>query len=87
VRYDLPDHEIEIYVNEISVGVIDLTTFAGGIYDNFSNAWVGTGAGVGAGDRTWTDNFQVGAVVPEPGTGVLVLAGLAVASLRRRRRS
>ena len=61
VRYDRPGNEIEIFVDEVSKGVIDLTTFGGGIYSGFSNAWVGGGAGLAAGqDRTWTDNFQVG---------------------------
>lgn len=66
VRYDQVDQEIELYVNEDSKGVIDLTTFAGGIYQGFSNAVVGVGAGDGAGDRTWTDNFQVGGAMPPP---------------------
>lgn len=72
VRYDRIDKEVELYVNQTSLGVIDLTTFAGGIYQNFSNAVVGAG---GAGNnRTWTDNFQVGGngpatvnVHPDPG--------------------
>lgn len=60
VRFDTLDQEIEIYVNEVSAGIIDLTTFAGGIYQGFSNAFVGAGGGVGGGNRTWTDNIQVG---------------------------
>jgi hypothetical protein len=85
VRYNLLGHEIEIFVNQISRGVINLTTFAGGIYDNFSTAWVGAGSGLAGGEtRTWTDNFQVGAPVPEPGSAMMCLAGLAVFGLRRR---
>jgi hypothetical protein len=66
VRYDRPDNEVEIYVDEVSRGVIDLTSFAGGIYQGFSNAIVG--AGGSGGDRTWTDNFQVGGEGPPTGT-------------------
>jgi hypothetical protein len=70
----------------VSVGVIDLTTFAGGIYANFSNGAVGAGAGLAGGEnRTWTDNFQVGAVVPEPGTAALLAVPLVAGLLRRRR--
>jgi hypothetical protein len=84
VRFDRTDREIELFVDEQSVGVIDLTTFAGGLYQNFSNAAVGAGSGLAAGEnRTWTDNFQVGGVVPEPGALALVL--LPSLSLLRRR--
>jgi hypothetical protein len=59
VRFDRPDNEIEIYVNQNSLGVIDLDTFAGGIYAaGFSNHFVSVSTA--SGDRTWTDNFQVG---------------------------
>jgi hypothetical protein len=65
VRYDHLGNEIEIFVDEASKGVIDLTTFGGGIYQGFSNAFVGAGAGMGPGNnRTWTDNFQVGGTGP-----------------------
>ncbi len=64
VRYDLVDKEIEIYVDEMSKGIIDLTTFAGGLYQNWSNKMVG--AGGAGGDRTWTDNFQTGGNGPAP---------------------
>jgi len=87
VRYDIPGREIELFVNQISVGMIDLTTFAGGIYANFSNSFVGGGGGLAAGEnRVWTDNFQVGTPIPEPGVmGLLACAiGLGV---RRHRRS
>ena len=90
VRYDQVNQDIEIYVNEVSRGIIDLNTFAGGIYANFSSEFVGAGGGLGGGEnRTWTDNFQVGAAVPEPGTVVLLTAGLGLllVSARRRRRS
>lgn len=86
VDYDMTAKRLQLYVNQVSVGVVDLNTFAGGIYANFSNSWVGAGAGLGAGEnRTWTDNFQVGAPVPEPTGLVLSLAGLAAVSLRRKR--
>jgi len=85
VRFDQIDREIEIYVNEISRGVINLNTFAGGIYAGFSNAVVGAGAGLAGGEnRTWTDNFQVGAPVPEP--GVTLLAASSIGLMLRRRR-
>jgi hypothetical protein len=84
VRFDQDGHQIEIFVDEVSRGVIDLDLFAGGIYANFSNAAVGAGAGMAAGEnRTWTDNFQVGAVVPEPGMGMLVCIGAAALLSRR----
>lgn len=66
VRFDRADQEVELYVNESSLGTIDLTTFAGGIYQDFSNAVVG--AGGSGGDRTWTDNFQVGGIGPATGS-------------------
>ena len=88
VRFDRIDQEIELYVNEVSVGIIDLNTFAGGLYANFSNGAVGAGAGLALGEtRTWTDNFQVGAPVPEPGAAALLAVPLVAGLLRRRRRS
>lgn len=66
VRFDQPDNEIELYVNEVSLGVVDLDTFAGGIYSaGFSNQFVGVSTNTG--DRTWTDNFQVGGNGPTTG--------------------
>ena len=83
VRFDRIDDEIELFVDEVSVGTIDLTTFAGGLYQEYSNAAVGAGSGLAAGEnRTWTDNFQVGAPVPEPGVLALSLVP-AVLLLRR----
>ena len=81
-RYDIADQEIELFVDEASLALIDLTTFAGGIYGGFSNDIVG--AGGSGGDRVWTDNFQVGAV-PEPSSAILLCAGMASLLLRRRR--
>lgn len=81
-RYDITDQEIELFVDEVSLAVIDLTTFAGGIYGGFSNGVVG--AGGSGGDRTWTDNFQVGAI-PEPSSLMLLATGLAGVFFRRRR--
>jgi hypothetical protein len=87
VRYDMAAHEVELFVNQNSRGVINLLTFAGGIYDGFSNQFVGAGGGLAAGEnRTWTDNFQVGSVIPEPGSAAFVLAGLALTAVRRRSR-
>lgn len=86
VRYDLGLKQIELFVNQNSLALIDLNTFAGGIYSNFSNSFVGAGSGLAAGEnRTWTDNFQVGAPVPEPGTATLALLGVALMTRRTRR--
>jgi MYXO-CTERM domain-containing protein len=83
VRFDTVGKKVEIYVDQVSRGVLDLTTIAGGIYQNFSNATVSVG---GAGDREWTDNFQVGSAVPEPGSAVLGVAALGLFGLRRKRK-
>ncbi|HOW73102.1 MAG TPA: PEP-CTERM sorting domain-containing protein [Phycisphaerae bacterium] len=88
VEFDQTAQTIEIFVDEDSEGVIDLTSFAGGLYANFSNQAVGAGAGLGGGqNRAWSDNFQVGSPVPEPGTVALLALGTTgfVRSVRRRR--
>jgi hypothetical protein len=85
-RFDIPGQEIELFVDEVSLITIDLTTFAGGIYGGWDNSVVGVGAGVGGGgNRTWTDNFQVGGV-PEPSSMMLLASGLAGVLLFRRRK-
>ena len=88
VRFDRANNQVEIYVNEQSLAVVNLLTFAGGIYANFSGDAVGAGGSPGGGNRIWTDNFQVGSVapppVPEPGS--LALAGLAGGAMLLRRR-
>ncbi len=86
VQFDQVGKTVEIFVDESSKGIIDLTTFAGGLYQNFSNAAVGVGAGLGAGqNRTWSDNFQVGGEgpriepdpnLPDPGNLVGLPEGL-----------
>jgi hypothetical protein len=86
VLFDQIAKTVEIYVDEQSKGTIDLTTFNGGLYQDFSNAAVGVGGGLGGGqNRTWTDNFQVGAPVPEP-SSVCMLGVAAAGWLVRRRR-
>ncbi|MEX2186747.1 MAG: LamG domain-containing protein [Pirellulales bacterium] len=84
VRFNQPANEIELYVDQVSLGVVDLNTFAGGIYSaGFSNHFVGVSTNTG--DRTWTDNFQVGGdgaqtgmppVPPEPHPNPGVIPGL-----------
>lgn len=88
VLFDQDANSVEIFVDEVSKGAIDLNSFAGGLYAGFSNATVGVGLGLGGGqNRSWTDNFQVGAPVPEPASTLLVLGGAAIGVMGRRRRS
>jgi hypothetical protein len=83
VRFDRGNNVIEIFVDEQSKGIIDLTSFAGGAYANFDTTAVGAGAGLGTGNnRSWTDNFQVGPPVPEPAAAGLLACG-ALATLGR----
>jgi len=61
VYFDRITNRIEIFVNEVSRGVIDLNTFAGGAYKDFSIRAVNLGASPGSGgNRVWTDNAQIG---------------------------
>lgn len=87
--FDQNAKTVELFVDEQSTGVIDLNSIAGGLYANFSNGAVGAGEGLAGGEnRSWLDNFQVGAPagVPEPGMiGVLGLMGIG--TLHRRRAS
>jgi hypothetical protein len=93
-KFDADANKVEIYLDEQSLGVVDLTTFAGGAYAGFSTdainvgASAGTGtASTGAGNRVWTDNVQVGSVaVPEPMAAGFVGIGCLATLLRRRGR-
>jgi len=90
VKFDLDARTLEPFVNEQSLGVVDLNTFAGGAFVGVSLSANVVSVGFCDGpDRFWTDNFQVGAPVPEPGTVTLGLAaalGLA-AFLRKKKNS
>ncbi len=88
--FDIPERSIEVFVDEGSRGVIYLDLLPG---DPFAAVpLLNDAVSVGFwshpnGDRMWTDNFQVGAAIPEPGTFVLLLSGLAglFAVLRRKK--
>jgi hypothetical protein len=81
--------ELEFYVDQTSRGVLNLSTFNSGSFLGYSNQYVGVGNGPstssGGVPLTWTDNFQVGAAVPEPASMGLLLFGGALVGLRRRR--
>ena len=83
VDFDQHDNMLGIFVNQTLLKELNLATFAGGLYENYSNAAVSVGAA--GSDRTWTDNFQVGAPTPEPSTWImwaLGLVGLVIARWR-----
>ncbi len=84
VKFDLADGLLDFYVDQVDRGQINLHTFDSGAFLSIaSNAATNDYVSVGAEDyasprvtRIWTDNFQVGAPVPEPGTLALLAAGL-----------
>jgi PKD repeat protein len=62
VRFNQDDDRLVIYVDGAVKADLDLATFAGGAYRNYSNGAVGAG-GAGAfvdGKVLWFDNFRVG---------------------------
>ena len=83
VRFDFPAKELEIFVDDIKLGTVDLTTFGGPTAQNGGNVEPGAFAallsefsndavsvGGSGGNRLWTDNFQIGAPVGgSPATG------------------
>ena len=80
VRFDHDNNTLSVYVDQTLKGTLDLTTFDGGVFENYSNAAVGMGA-AGSGVPSplwvsWGDNFQVGSAVPEPSSLILVASGL-----------
>ncbi|HBO44185.1 MAG TPA: hypothetical protein DD670_09680 [Planctomycetaceae bacterium] len=62
--FDIAARTIELYIDEVSIGVIDVNTVGGGVLAAvpMSNAVVNVGYSqyATAGDRMWTDNFQIG---------------------------
>jgi hypothetical protein len=87
--FDIPARTIEVFVDETSLGVVDIDTVGGGVLAGlpFSNETVNVGgchSGT-AGWLMWTDNFQVGAPVPEPGAFVLFFGALMSLLVGRRR--
>jgi hypothetical protein len=58
VQFDQVNNLLKIYVDRILKGTVNMETFGGGIYKNYSNGAVGMG---GNGGIYWFDNFQVGA--------------------------
>lgn len=82
VRFDIPGGAIEVFIDEVSRGVIDLVSFNGGSHNTASNAFVNVGGNGSA--IMWTDNFQVGASIPTPAALPAGLALLGFAMMRRR---
>jgi hypothetical protein len=86
VGFNLNTDVLSIYTNEVLDGTINLATFDGGAYadvlDANSNEFVGVGGHTNVADGQigllWTDNFEVGTAVPEPGTWAMLLGGLGV---------
>ncbi len=88
VKFDLDAGLLDFYVDQVDRGQINLQTFDGGAFwskvTTATNDYVivgGTNGGT-ANPRLWTDNFQVGAPVPEPGAGVAGLRAFRPALLR-----
>ena len=96
VRFNLNTSTLSVYVDEILLGDVDLNTFGGNKWGGGTTApgaylSVLSGAtndavniGLAGSNRSWTDNFQVGAPVPEPASAALASAALLLLGRRRR---
>ena len=78
VKFDLDHQLLDVYVDQVDKGQINLNTFDGGLYgaqvSSATNDYVSVGAKNGV--RIWTDNFQVGSATPEPSAIALLVTGL-----------
>ncbi|MFA7172186.1 MAG: hypothetical protein WC340_02020 [Kiritimatiellia bacterium] len=63
VEFNKSANIISFFVDETCKGTLDLTTFGGGAYQNYSNGAVGAGVESYIG---WFDNFQVGKPKRQP---------------------
>lgn len=88
--FDVTARTIEVFVDENSLGVIDIDTIGGGVLaaEPFVNDAVNVGVchyAAEGGWLNWSDNFQVGAPVPEPCLVGLWLSAIATLAMVRRR--
>jgi hypothetical protein len=82
VRFDQADNTLDISINQVLLKHLDLTKFASGRYQSYSNAAVNVGGRSGEddlnpADRFWSDNFQVGAPGSSLGSLVVTAGGLS----------
>ncbi|MBN2579562.1 MAG: hypothetical protein JXB10_11280 [Pirellulales bacterium] len=79
-RFDTVGRKVEIFVDEVSLGVVDVDSVGSGAMVGvpMSNDVVNVGFSHYQSDGwlMWTDNFQVGVPVPEPGIVTLLLGAL-----------
>jgi len=89
VDFNLTAKTLTLYANEVDLGTVDLTTFAGGKYASVLDADSNDYVSIGGAESTtaddpsdigllWTDNFQVGTAAPEPTTWAMLLGGLGL---------
>jgi hypothetical protein len=70
VHFNMEAHTLGIYIDGFLKAKVDLSTFGGGAYANYSNAAVGTGGtGFNGTQAQWMDNFKVGQPGPDLDTG------------------
>jgi hypothetical protein len=63
VHFDLDQRSLEVFVDEVSRGTINLNTVGGGKFANLTLSNAAVSVGYNAPDRFWSDNFQIGAPV------------------------
>lgn len=84
--FDGPTNSLSLYIDQVLLTTLDLTTFSGGQFLTYSRQAIGFGSeNLNGGQLTKVDNFQVGAYIPAPGAAAVAFFGLA--ALGRRRRS